>query len=230
MEKVVRSGSSAERPALRVRGRPAQISRQYILHTALAILEKAPESPPSLNGIARELGVTPMSIYTYFTSRDELWQALSEALLSDFVFELQAGTDPMETIALWTQAVRRHFIARPQLINMLSWEGGHSSVGWLNRSVIVFDALAALGLEGEALGRATYWVWTVVMGAINVELANRNTSHALAAEEFERLEPEIQHRVALVLSSRIGPGYEAEVFTYKIDRMLEAIRLMAPRG
>ena len=64
------------------RGRPPRLSRDAILMAALDMLEREPGLAFSLNGLARALKVTPMALYTYFGSRDDLLQALTERLLS----------------------------------------------------------------------------------------------------------------------------------------------------
>lgn len=74
--------------AAKPRGRPARISRDMILDAAAALAEANPDELPSLNGIARALKISPMAIYTYFASKDELLQALSDRLLADFTLDI----------------------------------------------------------------------------------------------------------------------------------------------
>ena len=211
------------------RGRPPRISREHILDAGVTLLEQeASNAPPSLNGIARALKITPMAIYTYFKSKDELWQALGDRLMAEFDPAIPPGADPFTQIRLWALAMRGHLLRRPQLINMLVWEGGHSSIGWLRRAMVVPEALDALGLEERDHARVTIWVWHVVMGAINVELHNRTAPQELATEEIDALEEPLQGRVRRLLAVAREADYPDTFFTFQIDRMLDALRMIEP--
>jgi AcrR family transcriptional regulator len=208
------------------RGRPPRISRDAILEAAVSLLEQDPSLQLSLNAIARVLKITPMAIYTYFASKDELLQALSERLLQGLDLEIPPGAAPLEKILLWSHAMRAHFLTRPLLIELLVWEGGHASISWLRQALVVDEALADLGLEGDDLARATLWVWQVVMGAIHVEIRTPYASDRLATEELQSLEPELRAKIERVHEIGRRPGHQATFFAYQMDRMLDALGLM----
>jgi AcrR family transcriptional regulator len=172
------------------------------------------------------LKITPMAIYTYFASKDELLQALSERLLQGLDLEIPPGAAPLEKILLWSHAMRAHFLTRPLLIELLVWEGGHASISWLRQALVVDEALAELGLEGDDLARATLWVWQVVMGAIHVEIRTPYASDRLATEELQSLEPELRAKIERVHEIGRRPGHQATFFAYQMDRMLDALGLM----
>lgn len=195
-----------------------------ILDAAARLSHRSPGEMPSLNGIARAMKISPMAIYTYFASKDELLQALSDRLLADFAADIPEGSDPLEAIAVWAHAMRRHVLAHPQLINLLVWEGGHTSVGWLERAMPVSEALARLGLSGEALVRATLWVWHVVMGAIHVELRNRAVPQDMAPDELDRLDPATRTLLGQMLGLAGAEGHADSFFAYQLDRMRDGLR------
>lgn len=207
------------------RGRPPRISRDAILDTALAMLEQH-AAPPSLTGVAKTLGVAPMAIYTYFAGKDELMQGLTERLLADFELVIPPTATPLEKLAVWTQAMRRHFLKHPQLIEILVWEGSNASVGWLRRGVIVAEILEQLGFAGEELGRTTLWIWHVVMGAIQVEIRNRTLPQALATDDFQPLEPALKQHLKNIGQVQAKPDYSSTFFNFQISQMLRVLEVM----
>lgn len=210
----------------KARGRPARISREMILDAAAALAESSPGELPSLNGIARTLKISPMAIYTYFGSKDELLQALSDRFLGGFVLDIPAGAAPLDAVVIWAQAMRAYVLAYPQVMSVLVWEGGHTSIAWLERGMPVSVALARLGFAGETLARATLWVWHVAMGAINVELRNRDLPQDLTPTELANLDPTTRGQVEAMLALTSEQGFAEEFFVYQLERMCEGLRAM----
>jgi AcrR family transcriptional regulator len=204
------------------------MSRDAVLDAAMALMEQEPSMTLSLNGVARALKVTPMAIYTYFSSKDDLLQALTERLLGGLEWSAPASGDPFETLLAWSRAMRTHFLKHPQLIDMLVWEGGHVSVSWVHRGMTVFDALSRLGLEGRELARATLWLWHVVMGAIHIELKNQKTPQTMSEGEFNMLPPSLQAPVSLLMAFSRGEDNAEDFFLYQVERALDALQLMLP--
>lgn len=210
----------------KVRGRPARISREMILDAAAELSGKSPEELPSLNGIARALKISPMAIYTYFSSKDDLLQALSDRLLAEFTLDIPPDADPFDVIVQWANAMRAYVLLNPQLINLLVWEGGHTSVAWLERGMTVSGALGRMGFTGAARARATLWVWHVAMGAINVELRNRVMPQDLTSHELYSLDATTREQIAEMLSFTGSADHADRFFTYQLDRMCDALRVM----
>jgi AcrR family transcriptional regulator len=216
--------------APRKRGRRAGISREAVLQAALDLAASDTAGLISLNAVARSLNVTPMALYSYFSSRDELMQAATAALLDDLVIALPEGAAPVEKIRTWAYAFREHLLRRPQLINMLSWENGHASVAWVNKSAVVFEALERLGLSGRKLGETTLWIWSVVMGAIYAELVDKQSPNRMHDDEFERLDPAVRNGVGLIRDVVGTPDYYDRFFDFQIDRLVDAIERWVERS
>lgn len=224
---INRTGEQANRPGTVPRGRPPRISRDAVLDAAVALLDRDPAIVPSLNGLARALKVTPMAIYTYFSSKDDLLQAITERLLDGLELPGAVPDDPLDAIRTWSAAMRSHFLRHPRLIDMLVWEGGHVSLGWVSRGMFIYEALTRLGLEGRDLARATLWIWHVVMGAINIEIKNRHAPQTMGDDEFGRLPGDVQPQVSLMLSLTSDGEHPESFFAYQIERALDALRLLA---
>jgi TetR/AcrR family transcriptional regulator, tetracycline repressor protein len=68
-------------------GRPSRgdpvLSRERVLAAALALLDECGLDGLTIRGLARRLDVTPMSLYTYVASRDQLLDVVHEAVLAE---------------------------------------------------------------------------------------------------------------------------------------------------
>lgn len=206
-----------------VRGRPRKMSRDDILSAAVDMLERQPEVPIALNRVARELGVTPMAIYTYFANVNDLLQALTERLLCGLVVSVDERATPLEKVAAWCGDVRAFFRRHPQLLTMLVWDGGHVSVAWFDRSVVLVGALREMGLDGVALSRATLWVWSVIMGAIGTELRELSMPHSLTPDQVDSIDPSLREPVRIMLGLVAEPGYFDDFFTFQVGRLLDGL-------
>ena len=71
----------------RRRGRPTRnaqpLSRKKVLKGSLALLDKKGLTALSMRKLALAMGVTPMALYNHFASKDELLDAVHEAVLLD---------------------------------------------------------------------------------------------------------------------------------------------------
>ena len=204
-------------------GRPASISREQILGAALELAKSAPRKAVSISAIARHLGVTPMALYTYYRNKDEMMQALSARMLDNLCIEAPEGATPKEKLTIWSNCVRQYFLDNPHLIGMLIWEGGHSSVAWLNRSKLLFEALEGIGLKGKELGKTAIWVWNCVLSTIMWELHERQTSGQLSDSEIDQLDRALAPRIRRVRDFTSDESYLDESFEFQLERMLFAL-------
>ncbi|WP_044453844.1 TetR/AcrR family transcriptional regulator [Pandoraea vervacti] len=102
----------------RPRGRPAQgtgVTREMILHAALALLDERGGQGLGMRALASRLGVTPMSLYHHVEDHAGLLRALSDEVYAKVLKGIEAhGTcreDIREILIRYHDAVRRH----PQL-------------------------------------------------------------------------------------------------------------------
>jgi TetR/AcrR family tetracycline transcriptional repressor len=194
-----------------------------ILAAALELASADPSDGVSINSIARHLKLTPMALYNYFRNKDELLQALSAHLLETLVVVTPPQATPADKVSAWSYAVRKHFLKHPQLIKMLQWEGGHTSVMWLNKSRILFDALRSLGLEGHQLAKAVRWIWGVVMSAILIELHDGRTPPGIADTARAKLDPVVRRDVRVVEQFLKHDRHGDAFFAFLISRLIDGI-------
>lgn len=221
-----RSAPAAEAKKPR-RGRPRSISREAILDTAITLTEKEPGVPLSLAGVARAVGMTPMAIYTYFENKDAMLQALTDRMLSGLDVSSLESKPPIERVIGWARMVRAHFQIRPQLTDMLVWEGGHGSIAWLNRSAPLATALADLGLKGDEQARTLSWLWGAIMGAIHYELRVRAEPEGITSEEIAAAQPEIRTVVENIQALAGKPGSAEAAFEFELDRLCDGLKALS---
>ncbi len=204
-------------------GRPQKTSRGAILACAIAILEREPGAGVSLNRIAREIDISAMAIYNYFTDRSDLLQALTAQLLADLIVPTSAEASWQEQISAWAYAMRAHFKRYPYLIQMLRWDG-HTSVAWMQHTLFLNDALAAAGLRDDALTQASLWVCRTLMGTIFVELSALESAQ-LIEEDMVALNEPVLGQVRDMLKFMDQDSYYDNAFQYTIERTLEGLAL-----
>ena len=74
--------TSAHATTGRSRGRPRALTREQVVAAALAVAEREGAPEVSIRSVAREAGVVPMTIYTYFQDRAELGAAVVDAVFT----------------------------------------------------------------------------------------------------------------------------------------------------
>jgi len=211
------------RGGLRASGRPPKTSREAIIAAAVAILERDPGAGVSLNRIAKEIDVTPMSLYNYFASRDELLQALTAHLMRGLELPADSGAPWQYQLMAWGHSVRTHFKRYPYLIRLIIWEG-HTSIAWLEHSLYVNDVLEAAGLRGDALTLAVLWVTRNIMGAINMEVLAPAGAELLEDDILALPEPQpLLDKVRLAQEFVARASYFDDDFSYTLERTCEAL-------
>ncbi len=95
--------SSPQRAATQRNGGRA-IGRASILEAALAIIDKEGLKALTMRHLGRSLGIEAMSIYHYFSSRDELLDGIVEAIMLEVGRVSQAAKTPGED---WKAVARR---------------------------------------------------------------------------------------------------------------------------
>jgi AcrR family transcriptional regulator len=218
--------SSAPSKPTPARGRPPRLSREGIIDAALALLKHDDSTPLSLNGLARAMAVSPMTLYTYFASKDEFMRAVTDRLLADLEFVMPKKATPFKKIEVWAKTMRAYFLSHPKLIDMLDWSGGNVSLGWTRRTIVLAEFLEELGFEGEDMARAAIWIGHIVMGSIEAEIRHRLDPRKLSMDKFETLEPELKRRIALLIRVHGKPDYSVTFFDYQVERTLSELKVM----
>ena len=195
--------------ALVKRGRPALLSREQVLLAALNLLESG-ISEVSVNGVARELRVAPMSLYTHIDSRDDLLLGVSELVLARLTLRLTAS-DWQGKVRQWVSQVQTHFSLYPQIAKLVG-ESQHVSSQWLRIQAQLVGVLEQAGLEDAQLSSTSSMLsQAIVIDCILAQAYGDNIA-ALVAPELQYLSAEDARRIELVLQHSPPGGHSLLAF------------------
>lgn len=186
------------RPALadvpaRGRGRPSRLSREAIIHAALALINEMSIDRFSMGVLAKSLNAGVMTLYNYFPSRDALLIAVADEIYSRFDFPAKGGRWQDE-IRQWMWATVDLFKQYPVAMKLSLWNG-HASPGWLRTWIPVVELIRAQGLKGPQLAFAVRWFTTSSLGFITSQPPPPEQSIGRTTAHIDALTP---HEAALL--------------------------------
>jgi AcrR family transcriptional regulator len=168
------------------RGRKPRLSSAAIIEAASQMVAKGGIRDFSMPKLAKALSVGVMSLYTYFPSRDDLLNALSEDVFSRFEMP-DFSLDWKGNIHAWLWAMVRHFDQNPEALALIKWND-HVSTGWLRRWFPIAVLLKQQGLKGPALAFAMSWFTNISFGFISSQLSSPERRRAEALAHIDQLD------------------------------------------
>ena len=82
--------------AARKKSPDTPLTREHIVSTALALVDREGLSALSMRRLGAELGVDPMAVYYHIPNKDALLDAIVEAVMADIDLSVDNPTDPAE--------------------------------------------------------------------------------------------------------------------------------------
>lgn len=223
------SGTAMQLRPPRKRGRPARLSRDLLVDTALGLLDDEPRVLPTIARIAEEVGAVPAALYRHFDGQDDLFDSVLARVLSASGVDVDA-TGTWETqLASWMHGLRRHLLKYPAVIALIG-RPGRTSPAWLDASSALVEILARAGLEGRELALSYLWILETTVGLVwqeaSMPLSDQIANAAASRRELSELS-----------RARFKP-IEAEVarldgevfFAFAIERTTSTIRLRCEAG
>ncbi|MEU0385250.1 TetR/AcrR family transcriptional regulator [Streptomyces chartreusis] len=221
------ANGSMNGPARRAsdRGRYGRLSRELVLASALALVDREGLSALSMRRLGAELGVEAMALYRYAESKDALLDGLVEALYLELEARLEAEDEPVPTAGpAWRAGLHRIAratydvcLAHPQAVPLLATRLLAVPLARRPGAVLrdherVIALLRRTGFD-EATASAVFRAFTAwLLGYVTVELrpmvdnpdetdpAFRLGLHRLPAKELPTL-----RETAAALAERGGP-------------------------
>jgi AcrR family transcriptional regulator len=125
------------------------LTRQAVVARALEIADAEGLEAVSLRRLASELGVTPMALYRHVRDKQDLVNAMTEAVLEDL--DIMAGVRPSMR---WTEQMRRglmnlrdQMVARPVALPLMIAYSGDGSPGFWRLSEAFLGLLLGAGFS-----------------------------------------------------------------------------------
>ncbi|SET10262.1 TetR/AcrR family transcriptional regulator [Nonomuraea wenchangensis] len=188
-------------------GRPAQLSRPAVVAAAMAVADEHGLAGLTMPAVAARLGVTTMALYRHVASKDDLLDALVEALLPPLPPE-SGGASWRERLGAMAAAIRDTAARHPAVFPLLLQRPAATERAREIRDGVV-AALRQAGLAPGPAARAERLISTAVVGYAAGEAAGRFDRHdrRVRDEDFACLLTAI---TALVETGGPAPGALSE--------------------
>lgn len=166
-------------------GRPRSLTREAVVAAAEALIMESPDSALSLRSLARKLGVSAPTLYTYFDQIEDIEAAALDRIVGSVPFLDLEGPRPIaEQLIEQCMALREIAVHHPGII-----PGKIGSVPWrwsIRRANQLLKTLAALGVEQYAASVA----YQVLVGVTMMYAADAraNGGGEVAAHRSEMLD------------------------------------------
>ncbi|NEA32756.1 TetR/AcrR family transcriptional regulator [Streptomyces sp. SID13031] len=218
-------------PASRTRTPRNTLSPDLIVQTALNLMEANGTDAFSLRGLAGELGVGPMALYTYFRNKDDLYDAVRDHLMA-LVPGVPADVPWPDQVRAVCRGLRALMLQHPCLAQLLASRplSGHETARVAEG---LLGVLRSAGFDAESAARTHTTLFTYVLGATSWEIQMaaerrdpeawrrlRTTMESLSSHEFPTV-VELAHELA-----RTTGGDDQ--FDYGLDVLLAGLEVRRP--
>ncbi|MFD4828867.1 TetR/AcrR family transcriptional regulator [Streptomyces uncialis] len=227
-----------ERPA---KGPRPGLSLDRIVDTAVRIAAAEGLGAVSMGRVAKELGVSTMSLYRYVGARDELYVLMQEAAVGAPPEAPPAGTEWRACLAWWARAQRAVFRRNLWLLRVPTSGPpvGPNSLAWMEAALAGLDGtglreeekLSVLMLVGGYVRNASLLVSDLEAGmrasGVGPDESLRRYATALGALTDAGRHPALTRLLASGVFEHGGHGDEADVdFDFGLDRVLDGIEAL----
>jgi AcrR family transcriptional regulator len=101
------------------RGRPALLAAEQVVDAAVAILDAEGLAAVSFRRLSTELGVSHMTLYGYFDSKDDLLEALVARTIAVPAVRRSSSAPWDEVLLAVMQDIHRQLVSRPGIAELL---------------------------------------------------------------------------------------------------------------
>ncbi len=202
------------------------LSSELVVRTALELMEAKGADGFSLRGIAAELGVGPMALYTYFRNKDDLYDAIRDHLMG----LMPPPPDDLpwpDQVRSVCRDLRLLMLQHPCLAQLLAARplSGHETARVAEG---LLSVLRSAGFEPEIAARTHTTLFTYVLGATTWEI---QMAH-------EKLDPDALRRLRASMESLSSRDFPTVVelapelsrttggdkqFNYGLDLLLDGL-------
>jgi AcrR family transcriptional regulator len=205
------------------------LSTELVVTAALRVMETGGPDACSIRGVAKELGVGPMALYTYFRGKDDLLDAVRNHLLAELPAPAAEGSwqDQVRTVC---RSLRRLMLRHPALAQLLAARplSGHETAAAAEGLLRV---LRSAGFEPQTAARSHTTLFTFVLGATTWEIQltaekqdpDRNRRLRATMESLSAAEYPTVVELARELAATAGGD---EQFDHGLDLLITGLEAM----
>ncbi|MFC8045662.1 TetR/AcrR family transcriptional regulator [Nocardia sp. NPDC057353] len=223
-------------PRRTARGPRPAVDVDAVIAAAIALADRDGLAGVSIRAVAAELGLRPMSLYTYVPGKDELIAAMVDELAAADAPLPDAA--PRARLAAVARQVRAELLAHPWLLEVSPWRLVLGP-GRLRRYDRHLSALAGLGLDDVATDRAVRVLTEFATGNAGTAVAARRAGDDAAwwaahGPLLAAVMPEREFPTAARVGAAVGERYQAPGdpdgdFEYGLNVLVEGILLRGKR-
>lgn len=201
--------------------RPGGAERlQAIVAAAVALADREGLEAVSIRRVAGELGMRPMSLYTYIASKQELLGQMAERIVAEVLVDEPLPPDWRAAVELVALRSHRMFVEHPWVL-AISQARAQLGPSGLRHAEQLLRAIEPLGLDAEERWQALFLINDYTLG------------HALRAAQapagpavYPEVDPDRFPRLTDALSAP-GPARDEETFRRGLAMLLDALESRA---
>ena len=201
-------------------GRPA-LSRDAIVETATALIEKDGLAAFTMRSLGRELGVSAMAVYGYFESRSDVLTAVLERFMTTMDTDPVPGEYWDDTLRRIMTSIYTEELAHPELAS-IEVAPGTGNEGLARHT----ERIAALHLDQGMPVPVLKRAWAMVDAFLAGFTDNAIKERAIANLPGGAHAPSLDHRSAL-WEEIVMDAHSDEAFACGIEIIIEGIRALA---
>jgi AcrR family transcriptional regulator len=203
----------------------APLSRERILRGAVAVADAAGIGALTMRSLARELGVKPMSLYHYVTSKDEILDGIVDLVFTEIDLPEPGGD--------WKPQLHRRAISARQALRRHPWAIGlmesraNPGPATLRHHDATLGTLRAAGFPVAMTAHAYALLDSYTYGFALQEAAlpfNPQTVAEVTGPITEQIASEYPHLAEMATEHILQPGYDfGSEFEIGLDVILDAL-------
>lgn len=199
-----------------------EASRTRIIEAARSMIEREGVEELSMRKVAAEVGLAPTAIYWHLGGRDELLNAVLDAMVADLPPIEVTGATARDRISALVRGARRDFLASIHTLKLANEVGRGNELSFRTQ-VALADELARSGLDGAEAASVLRALLFVVGGFVLIEEQYRQgeSGDFATADLWAGLG---DGDVAPALRAAMADPTDADaLFDFTLDRLLDAV-------
>jgi len=196
------------------------LTRERILATGLALLERSPRTELSMRDLAAELGTAPMSLYRHVENREDLLDGINRLALESLRLEVPDTGAWRERALTWMHGLRSELHAHPAVAPLLRLQGTLAPTLFHVLDSLLRVMLDA-GFEGRraalAVREVAWFTLAFTRGELSSPRSDPGSYDALSAEDLSRV-PELAAHLPFFADTDVD-----EIFAESARHLLDGL-------
>jgi AcrR family transcriptional regulator len=209
--------------------RRIRLSRDRVLHAAVALADEFGVDALTMRKLAEELGVVPMALYKHLANREELLDGMVDLVVGEI--------DPPVTDTDWRSAVRQRILSARRLLRRHRWAAGAIESRTTPSPVLLayIDSMIGMfragGFSADLTHHALHTMGSRLYGFTQEVFDDSPsidpTTQTMLVRELEGRYPHIAEMVGVVYhdeASVVGRGCDDQFeFEFALDLLLDGL-------